>query len=110
MIARCVDNPQRIYGLPDQPETWVDVEVDTPFVLHNQDMRTRVGWTPFAGMTLFGKVQEVTLRGTTVFKEGNLLAQAGSGQVLLLCPKLICCFDRRGRTSRRFFVLQIIQD
>ena len=82
MIARCYTNPKRIYGLPDQPDTWVDVEVDTPFVLHNQDMRTRVGWTPFAGMTLFGKVQEVTLRGTTVFKEGNLLVQAGSGQVL----------------------------
>lgn len=82
IIARCVKNPRRIYGLPEQPETFVEVEVDTPYILCNEQMHTRVGWTPFDGKTVFGKVERVTLRGQVVFEEDKVLAQPGSGQLL----------------------------
>ena len=82
VIARCHTNPQRIYGLPAQPDTWVDVDVDTPFTLRDDAMLTRVGWTPFAGMSVVGRVQRVTLRGQTVFADGAVMAEPGSGRVL----------------------------
>lgn len=84
IIQRCIYNPRRIYGLPTQPDTWVDVDVDASYVLHNADMRTRVGWTPFAGMTVFGRVEQVTLRGQSVYADGRLRAEPGSGRVLFI--------------------------
>ena len=82
LLLRCVANPQRIYGLPPQPDTYVEVDVDERYILRNEEMLTRVGWTPFAGMTIFGRVLRVTLRGALVFAEGRVLAQPGSGRVL----------------------------
>jgi carbamoyl-phosphate synthase/aspartate carbamoyltransferase/dihydroorotase len=82
LLLRCVVNPRRIYGLPPQPETFVEVDVDEQYTLRNEEMLTRVGWTPFAGMTVFGQVLRVTLRGVQVFAEGRILAQPGSGRVL----------------------------
>ena len=82
VVARCVDNPRRIYGLPAQPDTRVEVEVDAEFIVTNEAMLTRVGWTPFAGMRLFGRVQRVFLRGEMVYEDGVILAQPGSGKVL----------------------------
>ncbi|MFN8443200.1 MAG: amidohydrolase family protein [Caldilineaceae bacterium] len=82
LLLRCVENPRRVYGLPSQPDTWVDVEVDTPYIVQNRDMRTRVGWTPFAGKQLFGQVDRVVLRGNTVFENNTIVATPGSGQLL----------------------------
>lgn len=82
IVERCVAAPQRIYGLPPQPDTWVEVDVDTPFVLSDEAMRTQVRWTPFAGRSVFGRVERVTLRGQVVWEGGRVLAQPGSGRVL----------------------------
>jgi dihydroorotase len=82
VLARCFANPRRIYGLPVQPDTWVDVDVDARYELSDQGQQTAVHWTPFAGMTVYGRVEQVILRGQPVFVHGELLARAGSGQVL----------------------------
>ncbi|MBX3000227.1 MAG: amidohydrolase family protein [Caldilineaceae bacterium] len=82
IVERCVDAPRRIYALPEQPETIVDVDVDAESILRDEDMHTKAGWTPFAGMPVFGLVERVTLRGRVVYEDGFILAQPGSGQVL----------------------------
>lgn len=82
IVERCFHAPRRIYGLPEQPETTIDVDVDAQFTLRDEDMHTKAGWTPFAGMPVFGRVERVTLRGQVVYKDGVLRAQPGSGQVL----------------------------
>ncbi|MCB0047523.1 MAG: amidohydrolase family protein [Caldilineaceae bacterium] len=83
IIARCCVNPRRIYGLPEQPETWVEVEIlEEPIAWRNEEMHTRVGWSPFAGIPLRARVRSVTLRGAPVYADGTLLAQPGSGHVL----------------------------
>jgi carbamoyl-phosphate synthase/aspartate carbamoyltransferase/dihydroorotase len=82
IVERCFHAPRRIYGLPDQPETGIDVDVDAHYTLRDEDMRTKAGWTPFAGMPVFGRVERVTLRGRVVYEGGAILAQPGSGQVL----------------------------
>ncbi len=82
VVQRCVTAPRRIYGLPEQPDTVVEVDVDAHYTLENQAMHTRVGWTPFAGMPVYGRVERVILRGRTVYEEGRVLAEPGSGRVL----------------------------
>ena len=84
VIARCVANPRRIYGLPDQPDTWVEIDVDAPFTLQDGAQQTRVGWTPFAGMPVYGRVEQVWLAGKLVLDGGSLLAAPGSGRVLFV--------------------------
>jgi len=82
IVARCVDNPRRIYGLPAQPDTWIEVDVDTVYELTNAGLKTKVGWTPFAGQRVYGRVERVTLRGEVVYAHGKVLAAPGSGRVL----------------------------
>jgi carbamoyl-phosphate synthase/aspartate carbamoyltransferase/dihydroorotase len=82
IVERCFHAPQRIYGLPDQPDTTVDVDVDVSYTLTDNALHTRARWTPFAGMTVFGRVERVTLRGNVVYEEGTVVAAPGSGRVL----------------------------
>ena len=82
LLLRCVENPRRIYGLPEQPQTWVEVETDTVYELSDRQMRTRCGWTPFAGRQVVGRVEKVVLRGEPVFDGERILAAPGSGEVL----------------------------
>lgn len=82
IVARCADNPRRIYGLPAQPETWIEVDVDAEYELTDAALKTKVGWTPFAGQRVYGRVERVILRGVTVYAQGEVLATPGSGKVL----------------------------
>ncbi len=82
IVERCVTGPQRVYGIPAQPDTWIEVEVDTPYTLRNEAMHTRVGWTPFAGKTVLGRVERVILRGRELFAGGKILAAPATGRVL----------------------------
>lgn len=83
IVARCADNPRRVYGLPAQPDTWVDVAVDEqPAAWSNERMKTKVGWSPFAGQPLYGRVERVALHGEVVYEGGRVLAAPGSGRVL----------------------------
>jgi dihydroorotase-like cyclic amidohydrolase len=68
--------------LPEPPESWVDVDVDVSWELANSGLQTRVGWTPFAGRRVYGRVEQVVLRGRVVYAQGQILAEPGSGRVL----------------------------
>jgi dihydroorotase (multifunctional complex type) len=82
VVRRCVANPRQIYGLPEQADTWVDVDVDCRYALGDEAQQTAVRWTPFAGKVVHGRIEQVTLRGRVVYADGKLLAQPGSGLVL----------------------------
>jgi carbamoyl-phosphate synthase/aspartate carbamoyltransferase/dihydroorotase len=82
VVERCSHAPRRIYGIPEPENSLIEVDVDAEYVLENQLMRTKVGWTSFAGKTVRGRVNRVVLRGEDVFRDGQLLAEAGSGKIL----------------------------
>jgi len=82
IVTRCVENPRRIYSLPTQANSYIEVDVDADYQISDGQMRTKAGWTPFAGMPVFGRVVEVVLRGESVYKDGELLVKPGFGQVL----------------------------
>jgi carbamoyl-phosphate synthase/aspartate carbamoyltransferase/dihydroorotase len=80
IIEKSMINPRNIFHLPEQPETWVEVDENTDYEIRAADQFTRCGWTPFEGWKGKGKVKKVVLRGKTVFEEGKVLAEAGYGK------------------------------
>ncbi len=80
VIARCYTNPRRIYHLPEQPHTWVEIDPDEKWTISAAQTLTRCGWTPFEGMPVQGRVQRVVLRGDVVYQHGQILAAPGYGQ------------------------------
>jgi len=82
LIARMYTNPRRIFRLPEQPETWVEVDDKTGYEIHAAEQFTRCGWTPFEGWKVKGRVRKVVLRGRTAFEDGKLLAPPGYGRNL----------------------------
>ena len=80
LVQRLYANPRRIFGLPEQPETYVEVDPDARHTLTAAGSQTRCGWTPYEGMPVQGKVRRVVLRGQEVFRDGEVLAQPGSGR------------------------------
>ncbi len=80
LIARCHENPRRIFDVPAQDETWIELDPDAEWSARGANMHTRAKWTPFEGRTLRGKVTRVVLRGQTVFENDCVLATPGSGR------------------------------
>jgi len=80
IIEKCVANPRRIFNLPVQHETWVEVDEGAAHEIRAADQHTRCGWTPFEGWKVKGRVRKVMLRGTEVFKDGELIAPPGFGR------------------------------
>jgi dihydroorotase-like cyclic amidohydrolase len=80
IIQKSVINPRRIFSLPEQPETRVEVDEDAEYEIKASEMFSRCGWTPFEGWKVKGRVRCVVLRGKEVFKEGKVLAEKGFGK------------------------------
>jgi carbamoyl-phosphate synthase/aspartate carbamoyltransferase/dihydroorotase len=80
LVLRLYTNPKRIFNLPDQADTWIEVDENQRWVIQARDTFTRCGWTPFEGRSVQGKINRVVLRGKTVYEEGKVLAQPGYGQ------------------------------
>ncbi|KAF0109048.1 MAG: carbamoyl-phosphate synthase / aspartate carbamoyltransferase / dihydroorotase [Anaerolineaceae bacterium] len=80
VLSRMVTNPRRIFSLPEQPETWIEVDEKAEYELRAANMHSRCGWTPFEGWQVKGRVTRVVLRGREAFKDGKILVEAGYGR------------------------------
>ena len=80
LVARMSTNPRRIFHLPEQPETWIELDMDAVWEIRAANTFTRCGWTPFEGWKAQGRVRKVTLRGRDVFNDGKVLAPPGYGK------------------------------
>jgi carbamoyl-phosphate synthase/aspartate carbamoyltransferase/dihydroorotase len=80
LIEKMVINPRKIFSLPEQPETWVEVDENDTHEIHASEMHSRCGWTPFEGWKVKGRVRKVVLRGKTAFEDGKVLATPGYGR------------------------------
>jgi dihydroorotase-like cyclic amidohydrolase len=74
--------PRRIFGLPAQPDTWVEVDAQEKYTLDLAGLHTKCGWSPFEGMQLKGKVRRVVLRGETVCEAGQVRVEPGFGRAI----------------------------
>jgi dihydroorotase-like cyclic amidohydrolase len=80
IIQKSVTNPRRIFNLPEQPETWVEVDENAAYEIKAAETFTRCGWTPFEGRQVRGRVRRVVLRGTEAYRDGTILVAQGFGK------------------------------
>jgi carbamoyl-phosphate synthase/aspartate carbamoyltransferase/dihydroorotase len=79
LVLRMVTNPRRLFNLPEQPHTWIELDPDVKWEISARNFYSRCGWTPFEGWKAHGKVRRVVLRGQEVFRDGRLTACPGYG-------------------------------
>jgi len=74
------ENPRKIFSLPIQPETWVEIDQNASYTFPDKPLYTKCGWSPFTGMKMTGRITSVVLRGKEVVRDGVVLAQPKSNQ------------------------------
>jgi carbamoyl-phosphate synthase / aspartate carbamoyltransferase / dihydroorotase len=79
VTRRMVDNPRRIFNLPEQSDTYIEVDLDARWNIRASEMKTRCGWTPFEDWPVRGRVVNVFLRGQQVLENQELVGAAGIG-------------------------------
>ncbi|XP_008545461.2 CAD protein [Microplitis demolitor] len=80
LIDKFYRNPKKIFNIPDQPNTYVEVDLDEEWTVPTAMPFTKSKWTPFAGMKLRGRVHRVVLKGEVAYVEGQILVNPGFGQ------------------------------
>ena len=75
LVARLHDNPKAIFELHDQPETWVEVELDRPYMLQRSEV-----WSPFVGKSMKGCVQRVTFQNRLASLDGEMMMDTSLGK------------------------------
>lgn len=81
IILLCHTNPAKIFGVPINESTKVEVDLSDSYTIDNRSLRTKCSWSPFNGWKVKGKVKRVFIRGTKVFEDGNVLVKPGHGKV-----------------------------
>ncbi len=74
-------NPRKIFNIPEQPNTLVEIDPTVHYNLSTVHLYTKCAWTPFEGKRVKGKVKRVILRGKVVFKDGKVL-DPPQGQII----------------------------
>jgi carbamoyl-phosphate synthase/aspartate carbamoyltransferase/dihydroorotase len=80
IVQKSVINPRRVFHLPEQPETWVEVDEQDEYEIRGAGQLTRCGWTPFEGRKVRGRVRGVVLREQEAYRDGKVLAAPGTGR------------------------------
>lgn len=77
LIELTFTNPKKIFGLSEQENTYVEVDLAESFVIRNENLQTKCSWSPFADMKVMGKVKKVVLRDQLVFDGQNIFGPYG---------------------------------
>ncbi|KAM8953468.1 multifunctional protein CAD isoform 1-T1 [Pelodytes ibericus] len=80
IIKRLYDNPRKIFSLPVQENTYVEVDLEQEWLIPSSMQFTKSKWTPFQGMKVKGAVRRVVLRGEVAYIDGQVLVPSGYGQ------------------------------
>ena len=69
---RLYDNPRRIFSLPKQANTYIEIDMDEAWTLPEAMQYSKSRWTPFAGMPVQGALRRVVLRGEVAYIDGKV--------------------------------------
>lgn len=56
IIDKCFTAPARIFNIPTDDDTYIEVDLNE-YIIENDELFTKCGWSPFAGQTVNGKVK-----------------------------------------------------
>lgn len=67
-------NPRRIYNLPEQWDTWIEVDEKAKYTFPDHPLYTKCGWSPFTGRQMIGQLRQVIYKGREIYKDGKVLS------------------------------------
>lgn len=67
LVEALATAPRRIFRLPEAPEDWVEVDLDTPWTIRSGEFASMGRATPFEGWVVYGKVLRTVYHGKTVY-------------------------------------------
>lgn len=77
LIELTSTNPRKVFNIPEQLNTFVEVDPTIRYTLYAKRLYTKCGWTPFAGMKVTAKIKKVVLRGQLVYDGQNIFGPYG---------------------------------
>lgn len=80
VIELYCENPRKIFNLPKQKKTFIEVDLKQKWEIKNENLQTKCSWSPFNRWVVYGKVEKVILRGKTVFEKGKIIINKGFGK------------------------------
>ncbi len=82
IVEKCYENPAKIFNIKTNEKTHSEVDLNQEYVIENKNLKTKCGWSPFAGWKVKGKVKRVFIRGKKVYEGEKVLLKPGSGKIL----------------------------
>ncbi|XP_067125336.1 multifunctional protein CAD [Centruroides vittatus] len=83
LVNKLYYNPKKIFGLPDQPNTYIEVDLKEEWTIPKNQAFSKAKWTPYAGRKVKGRVRRVVLRGEVAFVDGRVLVEPGYGKDII---------------------------
>jgi len=72
--------PRKGVLVPGADADLVIFDPDVRWTVRGTDLHSAVGWTPYEGMTLRGRVRQTFVRGRAAYEDGAVVARPGDGQ------------------------------
>ncbi|MEK9186656.1 MAG: amidohydrolase family protein [Patescibacteria group bacterium] len=66
-------NPKKIFNIPDQPDTYIEIDPEAEYIAGQDGYESKCGWSPFDGWKLNGKVATVVIRGKKIVEGGKII-------------------------------------
>jgi len=73
IIRLLFDNPKKIFNIPDQKNTYIELDPNKPYIIGADGYQTKCNWSPFDGWKAFGKVEEVIIRRKNILRAGKFI-------------------------------------
>ncbi len=91
LVRLTSSGPAEIFGLarkghiaPGYDADLVIVDPEKPWIINEDKLWTKSGWTPFAGWHVKGRVEAVYLRGRLAYSDGKVLIEPGYGKAVII--------------------------
>lgn len=73
IITWLYDRPKAIFAIPDQRDTFIELDPDQPFIMGKDGYETKCGWSPFDKWELYGQTKNVTIRGKKILENCHFI-------------------------------------
>jgi carbamoyl-phosphate synthase/aspartate carbamoyltransferase/dihydroorotase len=69
VIRLLYTNPKKIFNIPEQKNTYIELDPAKPYLVGENGYQTKCGWSPFDKWQVYGKVESVTLHGKQIMNQ-----------------------------------------
>ena len=96
ITTKLYDNPRAIYELPEQTQTYVEVEIS-----RSSAFESTSGWSPLAGKNVAGGIHRVVTYGSSVYLDGRSSTMPLGRDISSTAPRATAARASRSSFSRQ---------